>query len=120
MVQQVLFAILRGLKPGIFRSFSARLKSCPDAKRVFETRSKTEALRLTGGGLSVSYFLFDSLELVSKMSFRALATIPQGLKPAVLAPFAARLKTCPDTNPVFETCSMVMLHRMALLLLPTN
>jgi hypothetical protein len=39
------------------------------------------------------------------MSFRALATIPQGLKAAVLAPFAARLKPCPDTNPVFETRS---------------
>jgi hypothetical protein len=27
----------------------------------------------------------------------------QGLKPIALLTFSARLKSCPDTNPVFET-----------------
>ncbi len=42
----------------------------------------------------------------SKIAEQVLVTIPQGLKPSVFAAFSARLKSCPDTMPVFEiSCS---------------
>ena len=35
----IVAAIPQGLKPLVFPAFSARLKSCPDTKQVYETRS---------------------------------------------------------------------------------
>jgi hypothetical protein len=47
----------------------------------------------------------NALEIVSKMALQVPIAILQGLKPSVLWPFPARLKSCPDTIAAFETRS---------------
>ena len=42
--RRILVAVLQGLKPPTRAAFSARLKSCPDTSRIFETGSKLLAL----------------------------------------------------------------------------
>jgi hypothetical protein len=45
------------------------------------------------------------LELVSSMAPLLHIYPPQGLKPLVFPAISARLKSCPDTKRVYETCS---------------